>query len=260
MTHINIVIIVSGALLVLVAIGCAAFALHHERRLIAVKSTPTSRVKEVRSYHQLQRFGQPCEVAGIVESDDLLAAPISGAACVAYHEEIVWEEWEPQPEYMRRRAEEYGELPSFNTKVCSERGTETNDQRVARFWIRDATGRVLIDPLLADLDLKETDHHYDVTSSTYDDRERRTTRTEYILPLGHQALVLGCLGNYYGEPIILRHPSDQSNQFLISYRTERQFTRVSSLATTGYFFAAGIFGGFGVALVAWQMFMLGVLG
>lgn len=121
------------------------------------------------------------------------------------------------------------------------------------FWVRDASGRVLIDPINAELDLRPIDERYEVMTSSFGDSERRTRREEKGLPLGQQVYVLGYMGERQGQPVIQRHLSDPSKKFLISYRDEQALTHTHRTRSALFYFITGISGSAGVLLIVWQL-------
>ena len=195
-------------------------------------------------------YGQACEVAGVIECDASLSGPLSGQACVAYSHSLTWEEWGKPGMFDKRSGT--GDL------VYRTGGVEFDDRQAPTFWVRDASGRVLVDPINAELDLEPIDARYEVVTSGYGEIERRTRREEKGLPLGQPVYVLGYLGERQGQPIIQRHASDRSKKFLISYRNEQALTRVNRLRSAIFYFAAGISGSAGVLLIAWRLLIMRV--
>jgi hypothetical protein len=249
MTTLNIIFFCAGALLLLVAAFCVAAALRGEDRLIAIMDTPTSRALDVHAIHRNNgAYGQACEVTGVIECDASLSGPLSGQACVAYSHSLTWEEW-GKPGLFDKRS-------GTSDLVYRTGGVEFDDRRAPTFWVRDASGRVLVDPMNAELDLQPIDSNYEVVTSSYGDSERRTRREEKALPLGQPVYVLGYLGERQGQPIIQRHVSDSSKKFLISYRSEQALTRANRWRTAVYYFVAGISGSAGILLIAWRLLVL----
>jgi hypothetical protein len=249
MTTLNIILFCAGGLLLLVAAFCVTAALRGEDRLLAILDTPTSSALDIHAIHRNNgAYGQACEVTGVIECDASLSAPLSGQACVAYSHMLTWEEWGAPGMFDKRSGT--GDL------VYRTGGTEFDDRRAPTFWVRDASGRVLVDPINAELDLQEIDARYEVVTSGYGNSEQRTRREEKGLPLGQPVYVLGYLGERQGQPIIQRHVGDSSKKFLISYRSEQALTRANRLRTAVFYFVAGISGSAGMLMIAWRLLIL----
>jgi len=249
MTIPNLILLILGAVLLLTATYCVIAALRGEDRLVAILDTPTSSALDIHAIHRNNgAYGQACEVTGVIECDAALSAPLSGQACVAYSHTLTWEEW-GKPGLFDKRS-------GTSDLVYRTGGTEFDDRRAPTFWVRDASGRVLVDPINAELDLQEIDSRYEVVTSGYGDSERRTRREEKGLPLGQPVYVLGYLGERQGQPVIQRHTGDTSKKFLISYRSEQALTRANRLRATVFYFVAGISGSAGMLLIAWRLLIL----
>jgi hypothetical protein len=249
LTTLNIIFFCAGGLLLIIAASCVTMALRGEKRLLAILDTPTSSAADIQAiYRNNGAHGQACEVAGVIECDDSLSGPLSGQACAAYSHTLTWEEWGRPGPFEKRSA--------TSDLVYRTGGTEFDDRRAPTFWVRDASGRVQVDPLNAQLDLQAIDSRYEVVTSSYGDSERRTRREERGLPLGQQVYVLGYLGERQGQPVVQRHTSDTSKQFLISYRTEQTLTRTHRVRTAVSYFVGGISGSAGLLLIAWQLLAL----
>jgi hypothetical protein len=192
-------------------------------------------------------YGQACEVTGVIECDASLSGPLSGQACAAYSHSVTWEEW-GKPGMFDKRA-------GTSSLVFHTGGTEFDDRRAPTFWVRDASGRVLVDPINAELDLQAIDSSYEVVTSSNGDSERRTRREEQGLLLGQPVYVLGYLGERQGQAVIQRDTSDASKKFLISYRSERALTHANRLRAAVFYFVAGICGSAGVLLIAWRLLL-----
>jgi hypothetical protein len=234
-----------GALLALIALGCVIVAWRSEGRLAAISETPTLRSDEiVQQYARVLagqgRFGERCEISGIVECDTPIQAPRSGIASVAYRY-VVNEENEQE---VRVR--------SGSRRVSREFEYNSNDdhsRRVARFYVRDAVGRTLVDPTQADLELKETFARYEEFTNGLGS-EREIWRHEHALPIGHKVYVLGYLGNAGGEAIIGGHPLDKHKRALISYRDEQELQANTRGRAYSLYFVGGIVGGIAALLLA----------
>jgi E3 ubiquitin ligase len=248
-TTLDIILLCSGGLLLIVAAICVTAALRGEDRLLAILDTPTSSALDIQAIHRNNgAYGQACEVTGVIECDASLSGPLSGQACVAYSHSVTWEEW-GKPGMFDKRA-------GTSSLVFHTGGTEFDDRRAPTFWVRDASGRVLVDPINAELDLQAIDSSYEVVTSSNGDSERRTRREEQGLLLGQPVYVLGYLGERQGQAIIQRHTSDTSKKFLISYHSEQTLTRANRLRAAVFYFVAGISGSAGVLLIAWRLLLL----
>jgi len=249
MTNTDLLWICAGAVFLVAGLVCAFVAARSEARLAAIQDTATSTVRDVAAAFRANgAYAQACEIVGTIECDYSLSGPLTGQACIAYSYMQAWEEWGQASMWDRRR--------STGGMVRRNGGTEFDDRRVPTFWVRDDTGRILVDPINAELDLKEIDRRYEVTTSSFGGTERRVQHVEHALPLG-QVYVLGYLGERQGQPVIQRHPSDRSKKFLLSYRGERELVGADRLRSYGYYFAAGIIGSLGVVLMIWRLLARG---
>jgi hypothetical protein len=249
MTSLTIILLCAGGLLLIVAAICVTAATRGEDRLLAIMDTPTSSARDILAmHHKNGAYGQACEVVGVIECDASLSGPLSEKACVAYSHTLTWEEW-GRPGMFDKRA-------GTNDLVYRSGGTEFDDRRAPTFWVRDASGRVLVDPINAELDLQPIDSRYEVVTSSFGDSERRTRHEEKALPLGQQVYVLGYLGEHQGQPIIQRHPTTPAKKFLISYRDEQALTRSNRARAALFYFVGGISGSAGVLLIFWRLILL----
>jgi len=245
MTRFDLIFIGAGAVLFVAGVICAYVASRSEERMAAMQDTPTYSARDIEAIYKANgAYAQPCEVAGTLECDYTYSGPLSDQPCAAYSHTQAWEDWGPAGMFDRRRSAE--------GMVCRNAGVDLDDRRVPTLWVRDATGRVLVDTLNAELDLKEIEQRYEVTTASIGGSERRVRHTEQALPLG-EIYVLGYLGERQGQPIIQRHPSDPSRKFLISYRSEQKLLGAHRLRSYSYYFAAGITGSLGVVLVIWRL-------
>lgn len=251
MTVFDILIICGGGILALVAAACAFAAFRGEDRVQAIQDTPSFNALEIQQIHRHAGggFGQPCEIVGVAECEWSLTGPLSGQPCVAYSHTITWEEWKQTVHHER---DGFGRRKFDTSDHYIGGGTDVDDRHVQTFWVRDATGRVRVDPQNAEIDLMEIDERYEDMSTSFGGT-RRATRIEKALPLGHQVYVLGYLGERQGEPVLMRHPSNPQKKFLISYRSERDFARASSRSASLYYFLAGSTGTVGLLLVLWRL-------
>jgi hypothetical protein len=242
-------LIIAGAALLLIALICAIVAWNSEGRLAAIREIPPSTAQDVllRYRHDGGAFGQPCEVSGVVECDASIDAPISGQPCAIVSHTVTWEEWGP-PAFGKRDAD------GMALKGSS---TEVNDRHVPTFWVRDPTGRVLVDPLTAEFDLQALDERYEVMTASSGGSERRAWHTEKGLPVGHQVYVLGYMSEQNGQPVLRRHPRDRDRKFIISYRSEQELSRATNRRANLFYTLAALSGVGGILLVGWQVLLRG---
>lgn len=245
MTTFDIVLIAAGLILLAIGVACGVAASRGESRMLAMEDTPASTAREIAAFHASGVVGRRCEVSGVLECDTTLSGPLSGQACAAYSQTLRWEEWGPAPGYSRRAGE----------MVCRNSGIEFDDRRAPAFWVRDATGAVLVDPLNAELDLIPIDQRYEVFTASFGGTERRTWREEKALPIGREVYVLGYLADLKGQPVLARHPRDASQKFLISYRSEQELVRASRWQSYLYYLAAGTTGALGVVMIIWRVLL-----
>jgi hypothetical protein len=141
--------------------------------------------------------------------------------------------------------------------VLKGSSTEVNDRHVPTFWVRDATGRVLVDPLTAELDLQALDERYEVLTASSGGSERRAWHIEKGLLVGHQVYVLGYISEQSGQPALRRHPRDRDKKFIISYRSEQELSRATNRRANLFYTLAALSGVGGILLVGWQVLQRG---
>ena len=146
------------------------------------------------------------------------------------------------------------DTPSGDSRHPVARRSETveNNQQRVRFYVRDSTGRVLIDPEQADLDLMETTNRFEPAQPKPGERARTVgyRYQEQALPIGAQVYVLGCVVDGGGQPMIARSPRNAKQRFMISRRSERELTTAATSAAHKLYYAAGGAGAAGLVLLA----------
>lgn len=213
MSALTLTLVATGVALLIIALAAASVAWRGETRLLAMRDAPTLSVAEVTARHAraalgVAALGQPVELVGTIECDAPLQAPYSETLCVAYEYDVA-EESERlvgRPGRRQARSFEYG-------------GHDAQERRAPRLYLRDATGRIAVDPAAAQLELVETVARYEQYSGL-GGSERAIWRTERALPLGNRVYVLGYLGDEGGAPLIGRHPTEAGRRFIISHRDE----------------------------------------
>jgi hypothetical protein len=231
MLPLDIILTVGGGLLAVAALVIVGLAWQGETRLEAIKAAPTLSVAQVAERHRWATygaapFGQPVEVVGTVECDAPLQAPYSETLCVAFDYNVN----EEHEQHYRRPG-------SIHTHEVEFGGRDAYERRAPRFFLRDATGRVAVDPTGANLDMVETVSRYEQYTGL-GGNEHEIYRTERTLPLGNRVYVLGYLGNDAGAPVIGRHPSEKSRPFLISHKGEAELKASVGRTAYGMYLAA----------------------
>jgi hypothetical protein len=235
-------LMIAGALLLLIAIGAAVVAWRRESGLVAMDSTPTLSVAELSERHHhaasgRAAMGQPVEVVGTIECDAPLAAPYSETICVAYR-------------YTVSEANEQRVIRpnGHSARTHAFAGQDDQYRHVARFYVRDASGRIPIDPDGAAIEMIETLARYEAYSGLAGS-ERQVWREERALPLGYRVYVLGYLLSDQGEPLLGRHPVERGRRFLISHRDEASL--IARVRTQAYALYAGAILAAAGAVAAW---------
>jgi E3 Ubiquitin ligase len=242
--------IIFGIILLLVAAGCFLAARGQAERLRAFNGADTFTAQMLLElYNRVvpalggEALAQPCEVAGIIEADTPLTAPLSNSACVAYSYQVTREYEEDVT-----TTDEHGKSTT-NTQQRSE--TASNDERRVRFFVRDATGRVLIDPADAELDLIDSGTRFDPAQRTTLTRTRTLghRHREQSLAVGTPVYILGCVVDGQGQPMIAHSPKDGKQKFIISRRSERELAASAASAARYWYYGAGGAGALGLGLV-----------
>lgn len=217
--------IIFGVIALIIAVILVFVARGQQRRLATMSAAETYTAELLGELHQrivptlgAEALQQQCELAGTIECDKPLTAPLSGTRCVAYTQRVT-----------REYEEEVTETDDKGRRTTrTRRGSETvesHDKHVT-FWVRDSTGRTAVDPRGAELDLPETEERFEKAS---DGRGRRRTlgyrHEEHALAVGKQVYILGYAVDCQGQPRVARHPRDDKARFLISWRSEQELMR-----------------------------------
>ena len=239
-----------GIILLLASAGCFFAARGQTGRLHAIDAADTFTAQMLLElYNRVvptlggEALAQPCEVTGTIEADTPLSAPLSNSACVAYSYQVTREYEEDVTS-----TDSQGKTTT-ETQHRSE--TVTDDQRRVRFYVRDATGRVLIDPEDAEIELVESGTRFDQAHALATTRTRTLghRHQEQSLAVGTQVFILGCVVDGQGQPMIARSPKDHSQQFIISRRGERELASAAASAARNWSYAAAGSGALGLVLL-----------
>ncbi len=247
--------IIFGVILLLIAIGCFFAARAQAGRLRAIDTTDTFTAQMLLElYNRVvpalggEALAQTCEVAGTIEADTPLTGPLSNSACVAYTYQVTREYEEDVT-----TTDEHGK-----TKTATEQRSETasSDDRRTRFFVRDATGRVLIDPTDAELDLVDSGTRFDPAQHTTLTRTRTLghRHQEQSLAVGTQVYILGCVVDGQSQPMIARSPKDRKQKFFISRRSERELADAAASAARYWYYGAS-----GAAALGLVLLLIGIV-
>jgi hypothetical protein len=230
--------IIFGIIFLIVAAGCFFAARGQARRLQAINAADTFSTQIILDlYNRVvptlggEALAQPCEVAGLIEADAPLAGPLSNTACVAYTHTVTREYEEDVT-----TTDQQGKITT-ETEQHSE--TVENDDRRVKFYVRDAAGRVLIDPTDAELDLVDSGTRFDPATRTPAARTRTLghRHQEQSLAVGTQVYILGCVVDGQGQPMISCGPESAKQRFIVSRRGERELANAAASAARNWYYA-----------------------
>ena len=242
--------IVGGILLLIVAVVCYFIARSQAGKLQVMNAADTYTAQMLGDLHGrvtaslgAEALAQPCEVEGVIESDTPLIAPLSKTACVVYTY-VVSREYEEDVTSTDSEGK---------TSTRTDRSTETleSEDRRSSFWVRDATGRTLVVPEGAELDLVETSNRFEAAAAPGYGRRRDLGRrsVEQSLAVGTQVYILGCAVDHQGQPAIGRSPKDSNATFMVSRRTERELAQSAASWSRNLYYVAAGSGVVGLALL-----------
>lgn len=229
-----------GVILLIAAVVCFFVARGQAGRALAMSSADTYTAqmladlyKQVSGAVGADALSQQCEVAGVIECDKPLTGPVSGGACVAFSRSVVREYEEDVT-----TTDEHGKRETKTEKRTET--LESEDRRVP-FWVRDDSGRVLVNPDEAELDLVETADRFETAPPSGGGHARTRTLgyryTEQALAVGTRVYVLGCAVDGHGQVQVAHNPRAKQ-QFIISRRTEQELTRSATSTARGFYYAS----------------------
>jgi hypothetical protein len=212
-----------GILFILVAVALFFAYRNQQAKLRAIGATETSSAALLTQIHQQivgsvggDALAQVSEVSGVIECDTPLRGPVSGQALVAYRYSVSREYEEP---VTRTNSEGKAE-----TKI--ERGSETIESADKRttFWLRDETGRVMVDPEGAEIEeMQELANRFEEANDPGLARRRNLGKRsrESGLPVGVRVFIFGTAIDRGGQLVIARGPKRDA-RFLITRKSERE--------------------------------------
>jgi E3 Ubiquitin ligase len=216
--------VIGGVILLILAVIFYFVSRSNSGQLDALNATDTYTAQLLGELHKKittalgkEAFAQPCEIEGVIESDAPLIAPSSMTPCVAFTRTVT------------REYEERVTSTDSNGKreTRTERRSDTveSQDRRAKFFVRDATGRTMVLPEEAEIDMVEISNSFEDEPSS---RWSGSTRTlgkrtvETALQVGVQVFVLGCAVDHGGAPAVGKGPKEKKLRFMISRQSERE--------------------------------------
>jgi hypothetical protein len=217
----------------------------------AAKKTETERGKK-------GEFRRQAEVKGVIKCETPLTSEIAKAPCV-FCRTIVTREYK----------ETYYETdPRTKQQVAKTRNktqTLSDSSRMTHFWVEDSTGRVLVNPKGAKLDLEQVADKYEpwtpsilstITLGNFAFNLGQFLRSpdtlgyrfeEKILPLDRPVYILGAASDSTGQ-LMIQDPGGIS-RFIISLKSEEQLVRSTSRSLKFLMIGAAILGLAGLVLL-----------
>ncbi len=210
-----------------------------------------------------EALAEPCELEGVIEADQPLKAPLSGTPCVAYTLTVT-------REYEEDQTSTDSEGKTTTSTVRGSDTMESNSNQID-FWVRDDSGRTLVRPEGADLDMKQSKEEFKPTASggsstisfglftinvPRETGRRRTLgyrATEEILETGLRVYVLGCAGDHNGSVAVMKAPKHKPQRFMVSRRTERELAASAASWSKNMSYAAAGSGVLGLILLVLGM-------
>lgn len=243
MTIIGIILLILAAIFFFVA-------RNQSNRLQALSAAETYNVHLLTEIHRKvtgslggDALAQKCKIEGTIECDTPLQGPCSGEACVAYSYSKT-REYEQEETRKNAQGEEEKRMERRNETM------ETENRRT-RFWLRDATGRIAVNPEYAELDLVETFNTFEPEAGRSFGRTRTLgyRSTERALLVGTKVFILGCMTDDDEQPLIARHPSDRKQKFIISRKSDREMAQSAATWSRNFRYATIGLGVLGLILV-----------
>jgi hypothetical protein len=236
--------IIGGIIALIVALVLLVIGIVQMGKLGALEEAKPCTAQELGTQHRKGGLLRHCSITGVVECETPITAPISQKACALYRHKII-----------REREEEY-QVRDNNTGITRTEKRDVEDklpdeERRVVFWVRDKTGRVLVDPRGAALELDEEARHFDLGSGMRmaGQRTKGLRYTEYILPVGEPGYIMGWATDREGRLMIGTHPKDGRKRFLISNRSHEELTRSAGYLALASLTGAVVFGFGGIFLL-----------
>ncbi len=215
--------IIAGVVFLVIAVICFFVARSNTNALDAMNATDTYTAQDLsEAYKKIaanvgaDALVLPCEITGSIECSTPLTAPISKNPCVAYT-------YTQTREYEERVTKTNDEGKKETTVERRSEQMKSDDRRM-NFYVRDSTGRTLVLPEGAELDLAESGNRFDTVQQPWSGQTHPLgmRHVEQSLAPGTSVYILGCAVDHKGVPAIARHPTDTDHRFMVSRKSERE--------------------------------------
>ncbi|GAK57359.1 hypothetical protein U27_04324 [Candidatus Vecturithrix granuli] len=237
-----------GGILLVVGIILLVIYFSNKRKFEEMYTVETSTTAALRDVWQgvadeigAGSFEQKTEINGVIECDQPIESELAKERCVHYRMSVE-RNWEEDYE------EEYTEKDPASGRMVrkTRRGTRkgsdsvANNSRSTKFYVRDETGTILVDPEGANIDVEQVIDRFEPSSSvsrgnisfggrsfsigTSRDSGRRRTLgyhfKEWLLPLNRRVYIMGSASDRSGE-LMIQKPREKG-KFLISLKSEEE--------------------------------------
>jgi len=257
--------IIAGAVLMVVSIALYLVSAAQNRKLAAIRGTPTSLAADLRSLASSVgqelgggSFAEAAEVKGVVRCEHPLVSELSEVKCVHYSTKVTREyeetSWETDANGRRVQRTNRG------SDVVSE------NSRSVSFEVEDSSGRIPVEPEGANIVAERVLSRFDPGEAAADGlrlgrlvlrlapalSSRRTIGyryEEHAIPVDRPVYVLGEASDA-GGTLTIRRPSAKGGRFIISLKSEEELARIARRAVTVLRVIAIVADAAGVALIA----------
>lgn len=248
---------IGGILLLILAVIFYFVSRSNARQLQALNAADTYTAHLLGEIHQKittslgkEAFAQPCEIEGMIECETPLRTPASQTACVIYTRTVT-------REYEERVTSSDAQGKRETRTERRSENLESQNRRTP-FYVRDDTGRVLVLPEDAEVELSEVHNSFEDAPQTIWSGATRTLgkRTiESALPVNSKVFVLGCAIDHNGAAAIAKGPASKKQRFLISRKGEHELANTAAGWARNMLYAAGGTGGVGLLLIIIDLFV-----
>ncbi|MBX0327059.1 E3 ubiquitin ligase family protein [Oscillochloris sp. ZM17-4] len=245
-----------GFILIIIAVICFFVARSNASSLTAMNAAETYTAQLLAEVHRkitsslgADALAQVCEVEGTIECEKPLHGPVSKQPCVAYS-------YSQTREYEERVTKTDANSKRETTVERRSESLKSEDRQVS-FYVRDATGRTLVLPEDAELDLAESGSRFDAAEQPWTGATRTLGQrhSESSLAPGTRVYVLGTAVDHQGQPAITRHPANAKQRFLVSRKSERELAGSAATWSRNMYYAAAGSGALGLIVLVLGLLM-----